>query len=418
MERCTLAASRFKPQLFSEECLADPYPVYQQLLRDAPLHHTDLFGGAWLAASHQLAKALLQDPRLTNNTLNYMKAAFSGEQQRALQPLVDFHATWLPYLRQSEHTEVRKVMHRLMESSISSCRQRFVACAQALVNALPESGQFDLVVEYATLFPAYTICDILGVEAAKTFDIIKWSNHYHEYIASDMTSYALAMQALDALQSIEAYFNELLSNASKLKPESLLKAIHAIVPKAVDRTLLLHQLSNFVVAGYVNAHNTIANALFSLISNPEKLAQLRTMPNLYKTAVKELIRFETSTQLVPRRALEAVSDYGVQIAEGNLVFILIGAANRDPAVFSNPNQLDLARKKNPHLTFGYGPHTCIGLHLSYVTLEIALKAFINRYSEHHLTIVDYERQRSIAFRGFDSLDIVVNRQKAKRDHVN
>ncbi|MDP5210193.1 cytochrome P450 [Microbulbifer sp. 2205BS26-8] len=403
MDSVSTSEIELDKQLFSAEFIDNPYPIYRQLVAKKPIFHTEWFGGAWLVSSHALASAVLKDDRFSNNTLDYMNKNFTGIEKEQLQDLVEHQTRWMPYLRGDLHTNVRKLVHRALENALVNYNEKFHELALSLLTRLVEQREFDFISDYACIYPAQVISNVLGMDDETAVKIIQWSDQYHSYIGSNMDDYSLAKKALDALNEMQSHLYNLLKRPEKLAKNSLLSIFVNNQSELVETQVLFNQLTNLVVASYVNAHNVLGNALFTLLNNPDQLELLNLSPNYFPNAVRELIRFDSSTQIVPRRALETLELYGKTIQKGELLFILVGAANRDPAVFSNPEKLDITRKQNPHLAFGHGPHVCIGLHLTYVTVEIALKEFFMKIRDYDISLISSTRIQSIAFRGLQNL---------------
>lgn len=386
--------------------IENPYPVYKYLVENEPVHQSELFGDAYLVSKHAYANEILKSDLFTNNTLHFMTCFFTKEQQKTLQDFCDFQADWLPYLRSNKHKELRQIAHRGFENAIRLDQDLYVKKANTLLDKIINSQKtFDFMRDYAQVFPAQVIGYILGIEEEQLFQIIKCVNLYHDFISMPQFTYEAAVVARDAIFSIYDYFDELFESPDRIREGSMVDIFRNARLPETDASLLKKQLVILIIGGYANSHNVLGNALLSLMQNPRELAKLLADESLYLTAVRELIRFDTSSQLVPRLALSDMDFHGYHFSKDQLIFLLIGAANRDPDVFENPNELNLSRKYNPHLTFGAGAHTCIGLHLTYLTTEIALKTLFARCKNVRLLPGDYGRIQSIAFRGVHSLPI-------------
>ncbi len=392
-------------EMFGSNFIKDPYSIYQNLLK-LRIIKSELFGGAWLVAKYNQVNAILKDERFTNNTLHYMFKNFSQAEQRVLNDFYLSMQRWLPYLRFEQHAEMRRLMHKALQESSIYYYDELITYAEKCIIPYKSKGEMDFMSAVAYFYPAYVICCLLGVEEERVNNIIQWSLDYHEYISGSAFTFEGALKAKDAIFAIRNYFINAIQE-KKIKEGTILEIFLNADLKYISQEELIDQFVILIVGGYVNNHNVLGNALLALIQHPDQLDILLCAQdkNNYLTAVRELIRFDPSSQLIPRMAMEDLLFEGVHFKKHDLILLFVGAANRDPNIFTNPNQLDLRRKQNPHLTFGAGVHTCVGLQLTYLTVEIVLKTLFSHVKDIQLSSEELNRIQSFAFRGVKNLPI-------------
>lgn len=391
--------------LSSSKFIDNPYPTYHQLIENSPVTKVEIFGGAWLISDYQNVKKVLKSKQFTNNTLHFLFASFTETEQVKLREFYDFHKSWLPYLRDEVHQEARGILHKALDIAMNSFQDLFIKKAGLMADSLRAKKNLEFMAEYACPFPAFVMCYMIGAEEESTETLIRCVDIYHELIMSDAPTFEKALAASEAVFVIKQTFEKLLSQPEKVRKNSVLDTLNKVELTHCSRELILGQITILLIGGYANTHNVLGNGLVALLKHPGAMKALHDDPNLIPTAVRELIRFDTSSQLTPRLAVEDVVVGGELIKKDELVFLLMGAANRDPSVFENPDELVLTRKKNPHITFGAGEHVCIGLHLTLKIAEWAFTAITQCLPELKLHKEKLQRIQSIIFRGYKKIVI-------------
>ena len=236
-------------------------------------------------------------------------------------------------------------------------------------------SEFDFIREFAYPLPARVIAEMLGVPEAEQPRFIGWSDDIVAFMGSLSAGFEIALRAQNALLAMTAHFGELLARRAVVQDElqdltGLLLAAQRRGEFATDEELLA-QCSMFFAAGHETTRNLLGNGLHALLRHPDQAALLRADPGLMPRALRELLRYDSPVQFTGRRASEDLSLHGCTIRRGEHVLLLIGSGNRDPDRFTDPDRLDLTRDQGPPLSFGYGPHVCIGATLSYLEAGIA-----------------------------------------------
>lgn len=387
--------------------IADPYPAYTELRRDAPVHH-DEATDHWLVSRHADVNALLRDRRLGRT---YLHVATDEEMGRP--PDVACHEPFWHLIRSGildmeppDHTRVRRLVAKAFTPRfVEGLRPRVVAIVDELVDGVVGAGEFDLLRSVAEPLPVTVIAEMLGVPEGDRHHLRPWS-------ADICKMYELApsedaqRDAVRASGEFSEYLRAL-SRQRRLNPgDDLISALAQVVDQG--DTLTEDELIGTCVlvlnAGHEATVNVSANGWWALFRDPEQLARLRADHGLIPTAVEELMRFDTPLQMFERWVLEPIEVGGVTIPRGAELGLLFGSANHDPEVFDRPDEMDLARDPNPHLSFGAGIHFCLGAPLARMELQTSFGALLRRLP--HMELVEEPRWKpTYIIRGLEALRV-------------
>lgn len=387
---------------------ANPYPVYAALREHEPVRRMP--DGSWFLTRHADLVAVYRDAQAFSSD---KKVEFTPKYG-AGAPLLEHHTTSLVFNDPPLHTRVRKlIMGALTRRAIAEMEPGLVVLVDELLDAIQQRGDGDLIEDFASAIPVEIIGNLLGVPHADRGPLRGWS-----------------LAILGALEPKLTPEQEELGNRSVREFHDYLRVLvadrrrhpgdpeHDVLTRLIQgeatgeqltETELLQNCIFILNAGHETTTNLIGNALVSLQEWPQEkqrlLQAMGTRPDwaalepLMTLAVDEFLRFESSNQLGNRRALRACSVGGVELPEGALVTLCIGAANRDAAQFADADRLDLRRENNRHLAFGFGIHQCAGLSLARLEGRIAIGRFLARFPEYRLTEAPTRGGRA-RFRGF------------------
>ncbi|WP_081915429.1 cytochrome P450 [Saccharothrix sp. NRRL B-16314] len=350
-------------------------PEYLELQRDEPVARVRLpYGGdGWLATRYEDVKTVLADPR-------FSRAAVMEPGADVPRTLPTMPAeTNILSMDPPDHTRLRRLVAKAFTARrTEQLRERAQGIVDGLLDAMEERGApADLVESLAMPLPITIICEMLGVPFEDRDKFRAWSE-----AAVAITAFTYD-EILASGESLRAYIGEL-AERKRVDPADDMLSVLVAAHDNEDR-LTTKELVSFGVALLVAGHETTANQLgnfvYQLLGDPDLLGELRADPALVPAAVEELLRFTPlgGSAGFPRIATAEVELSGVTIKPGDAVFVDNLAANRDPSVFENPNDVDFHRAHNPHITFGHGAHHCIGAPLARMELQVAIGTLLKRF---------------------------------------
>ena len=401
--------------------LNNPYPVYAALRETEPFKRMPdgsffLTRHADLVAVYRDAKVFSSDkqvefgPKYNHAPFNQAPLATPG----GVAPLFEHHTNSLVFNDPPLHTRVRRlIMGALTRRAIEAMEPGLVQLVDSLLDRIEAQGGGDLIEDFASAIPVEIIGNLLDVPQADREPLRAWSLAILGALEPALSPEQEALGNRSVTEFL-AYLRELVAKR-RLHPGD---PEHDVLTRliqgeengdALSEVELLHNCVFLLNAGHETTTNLIGNALISLQEWPEQREQLKAdlhaaasaeaHEQIMGLAVDEFLRFESSNQLGNRRALQATQVNGVDLPAGALVTLCIGAANRDPAVYANPEQLDLRRTGNKHLAFGFGVHQCAGLSLARLEGRIAIGRFLQRFPTYQLTQAPVRGGRA-RFRGF------------------
>lgn len=400
--------------------LANPYPVYAHLRETEPIkrmpdgsvfltRHADLVAVYRDAQTFSSDKQVEFAPKYNHAPFNQAPWAVAP----GISPLFQHHTSSLVFNDPPLHTRVRRIiMGALTRRAIDGMAPGLARLVDELLDAMQAKGGGDLIEDFASAIPVEIIGNLLDVPHADRAPLRGWSLAILGALEPALT---LEQEALGhrSVNEFLDYLKQLVAERRKHPgdPEHdvLTRLIQGDGGEALTEVELLQNCVFLLNAGHETTTNLIGNALISLQEWPAQRAQLMADLNaaegdearddVLTLAVDEFLRFESSNQLGNRRALQACTVGGVDLPDGSLITLCIGAANRDPVVYDQPEALNLRRTGNKHLAFGFGPHQCAGLSLARLEGRIAIGRFLQRFPHYQLTATPVRGMRA-RFRGF------------------
>jgi cytochrome P450 len=362
----------------SSEFKARAYPYYARLRDEAPVHQLKAVGNrssAWLITRYEDVSRLLKSDQLVKDRHNAMTLAQLKKTTTIPGFLKALERNMLD-LDVPDHTRLRGLVHQgFTPRLIERMRARVQTLSEELIHSAKRNGQMDLIRDYALPIPVTIISEMLGIPERERASFAKYSNAILRATVSPLS-------ALFSIPQI-MMFVSLVRRVVKLKrkqPEDDLISVLTTVEEAGDRLSedeLLAMIVLLVIAGHETTVNLIGNGTLALLTHPKQLEQLRNDPALMKPAIEELLRFDSPVEYASERySRENLELHGVKIPKGELVYLVLGSANRDEAQFSNPNNLELSRDPNKHLSFGQGIHFCLGAPLARLEASIIFQTLL------------------------------------------
>jgi cytochrome P450 len=358
---------------FSEPGELDVDPLLAELRRDEPLSRVQLAYGepAWLATRYEDARVVLGDPR-------FSRAAATGRDE----PRSRFHRGEpgnIMSLDPPDHSALRRIVSRAFTTRrVEELRPRAQEIADTLAGAMLAQGPpADLVEGFGFPLPTTVICELLGVPAGDRGRFRVWADAFLS------TTKFTPAEVGEHVQSLNDYMDGLIAQHREDRRDDLIGVLVAAcddedrLPAEAVRSLAVALL----VAGHETTATQIPNFAYTLLTHPERMAELHANPDLVPQAVEELMRHVPlgGGTSVARYALEDAEVGGVTVRAGEAVVVQLSSANRDESVYSRPDEIDLARQESPHLGFGYGPHHCLGAPLARMELQVAVRTLLARF---------------------------------------
>lgn len=389
---------------FLPEFNADPYPFYARLRAEDPVHQSPM--GLWVLTRYEDVILLLRDPRFGRKGFDDLLLARFGS------PAGDRtgFATSMLFRDPPDHTRLRTLVSKAFTPRvIDGMRPHIQQIVDRLLDRVEPAGAMDLVADLAYPLPVTVICEMLGIPAGDRDTFRQWSLD----IARSLDAIALptAPEVIErgnrAREALEGYFRGLIPERRRRPRTDLLTALIAAeeAGDSLNEAELLATCILLLIAGHETTVNLIGNGTLALLRHPVELARLRSEPGRVQTGVEELLRYDSPVQRTGRISNTDVEVGGRKIPRGALVYGMLGAANRDPAQFPDPDRLDLGRADNRHIAFGWGIHFCLGAPLARVEGQIAIGTLARRLPRLALATDTPEWRESSALRGLKALPV-------------
>lgn len=391
----------------SLEFFTDPYPMYKKVREAGSL--LPVGPNALVTGRFQTIDALLRDRRMGKTYLQSVRARY-GDDATAHPVFQALSRTFL-MMNPPSHTKLRALLMKAFNArQIEKLREVVEATSRELIGRIGSATEFDLVSEYALPLPVEIICRLLDIPCQHGTELgVAASRLVAAFDLAPLDETTLAA-ANEAALDLERYFQKVVQQRRAEPGDDIISSLIRVEDNGA--TLSSDEIvSNVIllfIAGHETTSNMIGNAFVALFHQGDRLEALKRDPALIPKAVAECMRYDGSVQMVVRTALEEVVIHDVTLKPGTIVFMLTGAANRDPAVFSHPDQLDFDRGVSvPSLAFGGGIHYCLGARLALLEMEMAIDNLLARFPDMQPVNLDqltWHRRNNV--RGVQSLRIV------------
>ena len=385
--------------LTSSQVLANPYPTYQRLREKDPVHRMRLVDG-WVLTRYDDVQAMLLDHQRFSN----LGAGAGDRVYTRDRSMLD--------LDPPDHTRLRSLVSKAFTPrSVAALEPRIKEIVGELLDGVDGKARFDLIDSFAFPLPIIVIAEMLGVPAQDLDQFKEWSN---DIVLSlePILSREQREQFRRSEQELYEYFEGIIALRRQNPKDDLVSALLAAEEEGdrLSHGELLATLLLLLVAGNETTRNLIGNGMLALLRNPEELRRLREQPELLDSAIDELLRYDSPVQFDGRTLVEDMEMGGKRMRAGQQVVGVVGAANRDPAAFSDPDRLDIARQEKSHISFGRGIHYCLGASLAMLEGRIALASLLERFSSLQLA-AEPQQRKQVVLRGVENLLIDVERPR-------
>ena len=390
---------------------ADPYPLYHELQQRDPFHRSYADFG-WVVSRYQTIETILRDPRFSADDRKGRPWKMIHKmmlQAGRLEKDEEFVPSMLR-LDAPDHTRLRKLVSKVFTPrAIQALRpqiENVVTQLLAAVQNADTADTIDIIRDVANPLPIIVIAEMLGIPHADREQFKRWSDEAIREL--DIASIDDLRRSGQAIKELNAYFADIIEQRRQQQPQDdLLSAL--ILAEEEGDTLTVEEIyatcELLLIAGHETTTNLIGNGMLALLRNPEQLTLLRNAPDLIPNAIEELLRYDSPVQITSRYALEDCELDCQQVKKGQQLVLLLGAANRDPAVYAQPERLDITRQDIKHLSFSIGIHFCLGAALARLEGQIAVSALLRHFPGLRLASDTVHWRDSATLRGLQALPV-------------
>src|SRR5262245_19135387 len=362
--------------------IADPYPTYAQMRRQNPVWHNPA-SGSWVVTRYRDVARVLVARETSNHRVEELLARVPREADVSVEPLRKVMRPRLLFTEGEQHDRLKRLISQTFAPQHVQAYAGVVAeRLRLLLDSLPLREPIDFLARVTNLLPDMVILSILGISVEEEDQMKSWTDDIYAWIGHSSGSIVdRTKRALSAVEGLERRLLELISEVRRKPRAELLSAL----VHAREEGLFLSDLELVAnVIGLVNAGQEtttclLANGLLRLLEFPEQCERLRNNPSLMDSAVEEMLRFDAPAQFIARRVEQPFELEGVPLEPGALIALGLAAANRDESTFERPDEFDVGRSHNPHLSFGHGTHFCVGSALARMEAKQLFSALLERF---------------------------------------
>ena len=392
---------------FVPETHANPYPLYRQLREEDPVHWSPLLEG-WILTRYDDVLGVLKHPQFSADRRRarnrFVQAAM--EQQAQAGPFAQ--AQTMLSSDPPEHTRLRGLVSKAFTfKAVEALRPRIQQIVDDLLDRVQDTGRMDAIWDLGYPLPVIVIAEMLGVPPEQRDTFKRWSDDIVATLGGPLVAPEVQERGRKSVEEMGAYFTQVIAERRKAPKDDLLSRLIAAEERGemLSEQEMLATCILLLAAGNETTTNLIGNGTLALLRNPDQLALLRNRPELVESAVEEFLRYDGPVQGTARVAMADVEIGGQTIKEGQLAFTMLAAADRDPAIFSRPEALDITRTDNRHMAFGYGIHFCLGAPLARAEAQIAFATLLRRLPELRLDVEEPEWGGTFILRGLKRLPV-------------
>lgn len=394
--------------LFRPEMLADPYPTYHRLRSFAPVFWAEALH-AWVLTRYDDVSTVLRDG--TRFSSARVKTAIARIDRPEAAALIRSRENAMLNTDAPKHSRLRGLVSKAFTpKAVEAMRPTVQRLVDGFLDAVEPQGHMDIMRDLAFTLPVTVIAAMLGIPAEERDRFKGWSDAI-TVLVNPVSTVAPDQidQAAQAYRELNDFLRQVVARL-RLTPDTSLLAAMAAAEEAGERLNESELYANAVLllnAGHETTTNLIGNGTFALLKNRDQLERLQSNPDLLENAVEELLRFDSPVQFTSRIPTEAATLGGQEIAAGQPILCVLGAANRDPAHFPDPDRLDLGRPDVRHLAFGLGPHYCLGAPLARLEGEVVFSTLLKRFPNLRLDGPAPEYRENFNLRGLKSLTVAL-----------
>lgn len=400
--------------IVGERAIREPHAYFGMMREVAPVLW-DARSRSWIVTGYnEVTAALRDDRRFSSDRIRpFIERKLSGpDVNPRVRSAFDLLADWLVFNDKPRHLRLRKLINQaFMSEAMSKLTSRFTDLFDEVISQTPESGRIDILEDIALPFSASVISAMLGVPEHDRDRFGEWHRLFGPVVGASLEDPNKYDSLAEGVSQLAEYVRELIAVYRKDPQDNLLSALIKAheANEALTESEIIATCTLVLFAGSETTANLIANAILALLRHPDQMAFLRSGKVAITDAVEEFLRYDGSGKAVTRVVREDNEALGVPMKAGQRVFLILAAANHDPAVFSQPDELRFDRSsERKHIAFGFGLHSCMGLQLARLEAAIAVPAILEKYSKIELAgELDWHPQ--LLSRGLKRLPVLVSR---------
>jgi cytochrome P450 len=372
--------------LFSAQAVQDPYPHYHAMREREPVHWSER-AQAWYFTRYRDVFELQDRPDLSVDRVETIYSYLPRTDPERFSDIVHHYNRWLLYRDDAYHDRLKVLFLKAMTPrAVERLRPMIKQRVDRALDGLAERDTFDAYLDFAARIPTQVMLDLLGLAETDEKLMRHWSDRCSNFLFQPVApdKEAMAQEQRDILDAQQAYFMPLIEHRRHGPGEDMISAMAQaeVAGERLSDLEILATCNMMATAGGGTSRSAIAMALWWLHQFPAELARLKADSTLIDTAAEEFLRYDAPTQRGIRTAREDFTIDGHRIRKGQILHIMIGAANRDPAQFADPDRLDITRDPNRHVSLGHGVHYCLGAALARLELRVAVAGFLARFPDY------------------------------------
>lgn len=403
------SAKAFKFNLFDPKFNANPYPTYHRLREEDPVHRY-FVGGDWIVTRYADVKAVLKSgcvrtddrPKSIQERNKYLQ-----DKQKNLNTLAYTTSRFLFYMNPPDHTRLRALVGKgFSPVVVERMRPHIQEIVDELLDKVRHKGSMDIVADLASPLSVSVISRLLGIPKEAQQQLHQWTNVLSR-ILDPLVSLEEYQAMNKATEEIQEYLRTLIAEREKTPQEDLISNLIAAKEQndRLSQKEILAVCTLLFGAGEETTGNTIGNGMLALLQHPNQMEQLKREPTMIQSAVEEIIRYDSAIQMLTRIATDNLEIGNQTIKAGEKIVLCLGAANRDPEQFPEPDRLNINRNQNHHVAFADSIHYCLGAALARVEAQIAINTLIQQLPDLKLASNQLEWRPSIVLRGLKALPV-------------
>ncbi len=358
--------------------LDNPFPDLKYFRENRPVFYYEPFD-QWFVFGYDDVANLFHDPRLSVDRMKGFVDQVPPEVRDDVKEIAPYLEMFLLFKDDPDHARMRKFLHAGFNlEAVHRLKDQIQGAADELLDRVQNQGHFDVCGDFAFLLPAYVLSDFLGVHKEDRDRVVQWSVDFIDFFNHIPITEDTAGRMVQSATEMIDYTKGLLAERRWEPRDDFLGTLANVEEGTITEEEIVANTMLLLLAGHVAVRNLVGNTIYLLLTHPKQYSLLKSNPDLLKNAIEETLRYEPPVTLIPRIALEDFDLHGNTIRKGQIVQLSIASANRDASHFPDPEYFDISRKPGRYLSFGFGPHGCLGAPLAKEEARISLETLFRR----------------------------------------